>query len=98
MSDHANEKITLTEREAAAKVGISADLLFRIRTGQPRHGTVSPPAPPFARVGRTILYRPEDLDAWLKSISSAATPDRMPRRRGRPTKAEQAARRIRAEG
>ena len=48
-----------SEAEAAKHFGKSVDTLRRMR----KLGT----APPFYRVGRTVLFRSEDIDAWLES-------------------------------
>ncbi len=45
--------------------------------------------PPFAKVGRKVLYRAADVDAWLeKHLVQRPTANERPLRRGRPTKAE----------
>jgi len=56
--------------------------------------------PPVIKVGRLLRFDPTEVKAWLQSKSKARTcgPTEttnlaLPRRRGRPTKAEQLARR-----
>jgi hypothetical protein len=51
---------TLPESEAARYVGISRSFLRHSRMDQ-----TPTPGPAFVRIGRKILYRIEDLDAWL---------------------------------
>jgi excisionase family DNA binding protein len=49
----------LTQREAACVLRLSERTLERSR--------VTGFGPPFAKVGRRVLYRREDLDAWVAS-------------------------------
>ena len=47
---------------AAQYLGLSASLLAKMRMkDDPRTG------PPFARIGKAIIYRRTDLDTWLAS-------------------------------
>jgi len=86
--------VLITEAQAAERLGLSRDLLYRIRKASPRHaGTTLPDAPTHIVIGRMALYRPEDLTAWAERLASSGHPARVSRRRGRPTKAEQIARR-----
>lgn len=59
----------LSEKEAAIAVGFSAETLRQWR----RRGG----GPSFFTIGRSIRYRPEDIDAWLSA--------RGMKRRGRGT-------------
>ncbi|WP_035443637.1 hypothetical protein, partial [Asaia platycodi] len=59
---------------------------------------VLPPAPVHIRIGRKVMYRPADLDKWLDDMAAASGFARVSRRRGRPTKVEQAQRQQQAEG
>ena len=57
------EKLTFTEIEAARYLEMSASYLRHARC----HGRVGnrTPGPSFVKIGRTIRYLREDLDAWL---------------------------------
>lgn len=92
--------ILIDEKQAAARLGLSADYLYRLRTNGPRRRSSKdmplPPGPAFLRIGRRIAYRPADLDKWLDDMASGFA--RVSRRRGRPTKAEKAQRQQQAEG
>ena len=92
----ADDKILLDEREAAALLGMSVVFMQRDRC---RGGA----GIPFVKVGkRSVKYRRADLEMWCaqhlrtpeQRETRAAPPDPAlpPRRRGRPTKAEQLAR------
>jgi len=48
---------TLKVREAATRLGLSASTLNKWRT-QGR-------GPRYVKLGRSVFYRPADLDAWL---------------------------------
>ena len=54
----------LSEQDAAAYIGMSPAYLQRDRC----EGVVGnrTPGPPFYRIGRRILYKQSDLDAWLE--------------------------------
>jgi hypothetical protein len=49
----------LTQREAADALRLSERTLERYR--------VSGDGPPFVRAGKRIMYRPADLDGWVKA-------------------------------
>ena len=55
----------LTVAEAAERLKLSRSFLDKRRW---RGG-----GPPFARIGRAIRYRAEDLDAWARSQSHSST-------------------------
>ena len=57
----------LTTEEAAAHVGVSPRTLERYR--------VTGAGPRFLKVGRKVLYRLADLDAWLESRVRRSTSD-----------------------
>ncbi|MFT9447442.1 helix-turn-helix transcriptional regulator [Gluconobacter japonicus] len=84
--------ILINEKQAAARLGLSTDYLYRLRTSGPRRRSSKdmplPPGPAFLRIGRRVAYRPADLDKWLDDMSSGFA--RTSRRRGRPTKVKQA--------
>ena len=50
---------SLSEREAAARLGISPDTLALCR--------VRGEGPPFRRIGNRLRYLPEDIDAWARA-------------------------------
>jgi hypothetical protein len=60
-----------------------------------------PAPPPHVRVGRAIFILTAELPAWVASLGGGSPPSNTvpeaPRRRGRPTKVEQVARRQRGE-
>ncbi|WP_408906079.1 helix-turn-helix transcriptional regulator [Nguyenibacter vanlangensis] len=96
------DPIVLTERQAAARLGLSADYLYRLRVDGPRRRSSAeqplPPGPTYLRIGRRIVYRPADLDAWLAALADGSVYARQSRGRGRPRKSEFAARQQQAEG
>lgn len=56
-------KITLTEKEAAEYIGMSQSFLRKDRMdGVREHRT---PGPQFLKLGKSVRYLKEDLDAWL---------------------------------
>ncbi|WP_342627818.1 helix-turn-helix domain-containing protein [Nguyenibacter vanlangensis] len=89
-----SEPITLTADEAARRIGVSAHMLWRFRSGNEGNE-----GPRYIRIGRRVLYRPADVDAWLAEMAVVRA-DALAnnKKRGRPTKAEAAARRQQAEG
>jgi hypothetical protein len=73
--------------EAAKQSGIPLSTM-RKAFMQIRPANVPPP-PPHKRVGRSVYVLADKLQAWVASLPETATP----KKRGRPTKAEQIARR-----
>ncbi|TVM13536.1 DNA-binding protein [Oceanidesulfovibrio indonesiensis] len=63
-----NDKRYLRTKEAATYIGISASVLNKDRVTK-LIGI------PFTRVGRTILYDREVLDAWLKAQGESSSED-----------------------
>ncbi|CAH0535372.1 hypothetical protein VST7929_02951 [Vibrio stylophorae] len=58
-------KRAYTEQETSAYIGMSRSFLRQSRMdGLRNHRT---DAPPFIKIGRTVRYLKEDLDAWLES-------------------------------
>lgn len=56
----------LSERDAAAYIGMSRSYLAQSRmTGRVGGRT---PAPRFVKIGRSVRYLLEDLDAWLDEL------------------------------
>ena len=53
----------LTEKQAAAYVGMSRSFLRQSRMHGKRENRT--PGPPFLKIGRKVLYLADDLDAWL---------------------------------
>lgn len=83
----------LTIEQLAAVLHKSVETLKSDRYRAPER---LPPA--IVGIGRRILFRQEDVDAWLQGhvvspASSLQLAEPIKRRRGRPTKAEQMARR-----
>ena len=53
----------LTEVEASHYIGMSRSFLRQSRMDGNRENRT--PAPPFIKIGRSVRYLKEDLDAWL---------------------------------
>lgn len=65
----------LKPRDAAAYLGLAVTTLAKIRC-------ISNDGPVFIRLGRKVMYRREDLDAWLNDRQATSTSDadrRLPR-------------------
>ena len=60
------KKNAFNEIEASIYIGMSRSFLRQGRSNGDRPGRT--PAPPYVRIGRTIRYRRQDLDAWLESL------------------------------
>lgn len=58
------EKRGFTETETAEYIGMSRAFLSQDRMNGFRKGRT--PGPHYVRIGRTIRYLKEDLDAWLE--------------------------------
>ncbi len=63
METHSNPHRAFSEREAASYIGMSRSFLAQSRMDGPRESRT--PAPPFIKIGRSVRYLREDLDAWL---------------------------------
>jgi len=61
----------LTVSDAAQRLKVSESFLNKLR--------VTGGSPRFLRLGRSIRYRPEDLDAWAEAGAASATSDYLPR-------------------
>jgi predicted DNA-binding transcriptional regulator AlpA len=59
--------ITLTAREAAGILGLAASTLAKLR--------LSGNGPLYCKLGRRVVYRREDLAAWLESRVAHHTSD-----------------------
>ncbi len=57
-------KVTLTEKETAAYIGMSRSYLRQDRMNG--HRLNRTPGPAFLKIGRSIRYLKTDLDAWLQ--------------------------------
>jgi excisionase family DNA binding protein len=62
-----NSPITLTAGEAAAVVGLAPSTLAKLRL----NGT----GPSYCKLGRSVRYRRQDLEAWLESRLAQNTSD-----------------------
>jgi predicted DNA-binding transcriptional regulator AlpA len=60
-------RLLLTEAEAGKATGFTRRALqsWRLRGG----------GPTFVQIGRSVRYRPEDLDAWAESLTRTSTSD-----------------------
>ncbi|MDO8653849.1 MAG: helix-turn-helix domain-containing protein [Undibacterium sp.] len=81
----------LSPKTLAAALGIAEQTIYN------RHSTGGD-LPPVVKLGRLLRFRPVDVNHWLSqkqpetlSASAASSAQPAPRRRGRPTKAEQIA-------
>lgn len=61
------EKRNLNTQEASAYTGISSSTLAKLR--------MSPHGAKFLKLGRRVVYRCEDLDAWLAANTHTSTSD-----------------------
>lgn len=57
----------ITARTAARFVGLSESTLAKLR--------LNGNGPTYCKLGRRVVYRPEDLDAWLSSRATTDTTD-----------------------
>ncbi len=60
---------TLTDPETARYIGMSGSWLRQARM------TGNPDAPPYIKIGRSVRYLREDLDAWLEQRRRVSTSD-----------------------
>lgn len=60
-------KRALSEIEASEYIGMSRSFLRQSRMEGNRESRT--PAPPFLKIGRTVRYLKEDLDAWLNGFA-----------------------------
>lgn len=60
-----SDKRSLNEDEAAGYINMSSHYLRKARTSE--LSGVKAPGPPFIRIGRSIRYLRDDLDAWLST-------------------------------
>lgn len=63
----ANERFFLTVSEAADRLRLSASYLHKLR--------LVGGGPQFAKIGRRVVYRVADLDAWAADRLCASTSD-----------------------
>jgi len=62
-----NDRITLTASEAASLLGLATSTLAKLR--------LSGNGPVYCKLGRRVVYRREDLEAWLESHVARNTSD-----------------------
>lgn len=85
----------LSPRDLAQKLSLKEQTIYN------RHSTGGS-LPPCLKIGNRLRFRQADVDAWIAaqlepqsaSMTRAVTPAPEKRRPGRPTKAEQIARRL----
>ena len=80
----------LTRQQVAERCHLSASYLAQAVGQTPRFQ-----GPPYVKLGRRVLYRAADVDAWLAARVVVPTVV-CPPRRGRPTKARQITARLRS--
>ena len=61
-----SNKRAFSEIEASKYISMSRSFLRQARMDGNRENRT--PAPPFIKIGRTVRYLREDLDAWLESF------------------------------
>ena len=57
--------IVLNAGQVAERLGLSSSTLAKMR--------LSGDGPPYAKLGRRVVYRPEDIDAWIASNRFSST-------------------------
>ncbi|MBU2877716.1 helix-turn-helix transcriptional regulator [Aliiglaciecola lipolytica] len=62
-----NRKRALSEIEASEYISMSRSFLRQARMEGNRDNRT--PAPPFIKIGRSVRYLRDDLDAWLEGFS-----------------------------
>jgi excisionase family DNA binding protein len=68
LEDNLKRRRKLRTPEAAEYVGIASSTLEKLR--------VTGGGAPYIRIGRVVLYDPDDLDAWLAAHRRKSTSDR----------------------
>jgi len=63
MTNFSNLQKAVNEKVAARYIGMSVPFLRQSRMGDARENRT--PGPPYLKLGRSIRYLIEDLDAWL---------------------------------
>lgn len=63
MSTH--NPIVLNANQVAKRLGLSESTLAKMR--------LSGEGPPYAKLGRRVVYRPSDIDAWVTSNRYSST-------------------------
>lgn len=96
------QPLTVRIPEAASLTGIPEHVIQKSFMQPNKRPRGIPAPPPHVRVGRAIFIVVAELPAWVASLGDGTSPSMAPvlaaPRRGRPTKAEQIARRKRGEG
>ncbi len=54
---HQDSPIVLSSKAVSQITGLSVSTLAKMR--------LSGDGPPYAKLGRRVVYRPEDIDAWI---------------------------------
>jgi predicted DNA-binding transcriptional regulator AlpA len=67
--DHNNSKRVFSEYETSQYIGMSRSFLRQSRMEGNRDNRT--PAPPFIKIGRSVRYLKEDIDAWLNDFQRA---------------------------
>lgn len=57
--------IVLSAVQVAERLGLSSSTLAKMR--------LSGNGPPYSKLGRRVVYRPEDIDAWIASKQFCST-------------------------
>lgn len=57
--------IVLNTGQVAERLGLSESTLAKMR--------LSGDGPPYSKLGRRVVYRPEDIDAWIASNRFSST-------------------------
>jgi len=84
----------LSVKQAAEVIGMPVSLIEKSFMDPAKRPAYAPPPPPHRRQGRSIYILTDGLAAWALALTVPTEPCILdkPRRRGRPTRAEQVAR------
>ena len=58
-------RIVLNAGQVAERIGLSESTLAKLR--------LSGDGPPYCKLGRRVVYRPDDIDAWIDSNRRCST-------------------------
>lgn len=96
----ATTPLTVRIPDASVLTGIPKHVLEKSFMQPDKRPRGIPAPPPHVRLGRAIHILVAELPGWVASLAGEVQPSSAPAvlRRGRPTKAEQVARRQRGEG
>jgi hypothetical protein len=87
--------IYLRVPEAAAVTGLPEHLLRKSFIRADKRPKNVPPPPPHKKLGRSVLIIAAELSGWAATVGSPVVVETPPAKGGRPSKAEQIARRKR---